>query len=643
MRYLFILTLLLTSYGSFSQGRVGKGTRSNQTTTQEGTQPPGRKGGSKIINDSTKQIYGPTTSKYFYEEDFFANRKVLYTIDTSKWNFHRFNYVQRNNNFYQDLGNIGTASRPVFNQVTDHIGTSSGFTAYDLYWDSEAPKYYNTRSPYSNMKVILGGKGRSLTRVTFSRNINPNWNFGFNYRVLLIDKQIQRQGKGDRHVKSNYYDLYTGYQTKDSTYSLFLNYRRNMQRADEFGGVLTGDVYTTRELFLVNAQPQLTEAESNDRRANLHLFHQFRLGSGLQVYHKSDLYKQRNQFKDTPDDEYYDFVEVDSAKTRDQVEFKSFRNEVGVKGNLLKLFYNGYAAFRNYDMNYRYFNEKYLDTKTSGTEFYVGGRIEFQLDSLISIRGWTEWMLDDRYQIQGSIKTKWFEAAAKRSVSTPSYLTQAYRGSHDVWINNFNNTEGTEIKGNLIYESKKLSVYPGVRFTTMRNYIFFKENNNTSGQRVFPQQSSGYQTWVSPELNFTYSISKSVKLITHGLYTKVLENADDAVQMPELFVNSQLSYANIFFRGNFDFQVGIDAHWKSAYYAPAYDLVIQQFYVQKNIQAPDFPIVDLFLNVRIQRARVFVKYNNLLKAFNDYANVPTPYYPGIRNIIDFGFDWSFYD
>jgi len=628
MKYLLFLTFLFVSFYSFGQD-------------DEEISP---RAGSKIIDDTTRQVYGPTTSKYFYEDDFFLNQKVMYTIDTTKWNFHRFNYVQRYDNFYQDLGNIGTAIRPVYDQVTNHIGTSSGFTAYELYWNSETIKYFNTKSPYSNMRVILGGKGRSITRVTYSRNINPRWNIGFNYRVLLIDKQIQRQGKGDRHVRSNYYDLFTSYQTKDSTYSLFFYYRRNFQQADEFGGVLIGDEYSLSELFLKNAQPQLTEAESNERRANLHLFHQYRLGSGLQVYHKGDLYKQRNRFNDNdPENEYYDFIEVDSATTRDWVEYKSMRNEVGIKGNLLKLFYNGYVAFRNYKMEYQYFDANDLKINTSGEELYVGGRIALQVDSLISVKGWAEWMMDDRYQIQGSIRTKWFEASAQRSVATPSYLSQAYRGSHDVWTNNFSNTEGTEVRGNLIYESKKLAIYPGVRFTTLRNYIFFKDNGDATGQRVLPLQSSGYQTWVSPELNFNFTVLKNVTLTSQTLYTKVLENSEDAIQVPEVFMNAQLSYANIFFKDNFDFQVGLDAHWKSAYYAPGYDIVVQQFYVQKEIEAPAFPILDVFLNVRIKRARIFLKYNNFLKAFSNYANVPTPYYPGIKNIFDFGFDWSFYD
>jgi hypothetical protein len=611
----------------------------------EGGEVTPRKGkGSKIIDDSTKNIYGPTTSQYYYEDEFFQNRKATHFIDTSAWNFHQFNYVQRYNNLYQDLGNIGTAIRPIFNQVSETIGANTGFDSYDLYWNSETIRHYDTKSPYSNMKVILGGKGRSVTRVTFSRNITPRWNFGFNYRSLLIDKQIQRSGKGDRNVRSTYFDLNTVFHSKDSVYSVFINYRRNFQQADEYGGVLTEDGFSYQDFFMQNAQRSLFDAESSDRRDNIHLYQQLRLGSGLQLYHKSDLYKQLNKFRDSASDSaYFDYVVIDSLNARDQVQFNTFRNEVGVKGNLLKLFYNGYAAVRNYSMDYKYFYENNFYLDTDDDELYVGGRIALQVDSLIEVKGWTEWMLDDRYVVQGSITTKWFAASAKRSVSTPTFLQQAYRGSHDLWMNYFNNVEATEVKGNLIYESKIVGIYPGVRFSTFKNYVFFKEDSSSTGQKVFPIQSRGYQTWVSPELNFRLTLAKRINVNTQAIYTRILENSEDAIQVPEMFINTQLSYSNIWFKGNLDFQFGADVHWKSAYYAPAYDPAIQQFYNQQSFVSPSFPVVDIFLNAKIKRARIFVKYNNLFKMFNDYGNIPTPYYPGIKSIIDFGFDWSFYD
>lgn len=602
--------------------------------------------GSSVIDDTTKNVYGPTTSRYFYESDFFRNDFRLHAIDTSAWNFHRFNYVQRYNNFYQDLGNIGTAIRPIFTEVAETIGATSGFTAHDLYWNAETVRYYNTKSPYANIEWILGGKGRSLARFNFNRNVNPRWNIGFDYRILQIDKIVARQSKGDRTTKSNYFDIFTSYQSKDSTYSLFFNARRDFIQTDESGGVelKDGDEFAYSDLFETqNISTWLTQAESNDKRGALHLFHQLNFASGLQVYHIADLYRQINRFNDgDPDNEYYDFSVVDSATTRDRTAFKFFRNEVGVKGSMFKLFYNGYSAVRKYSIDYKYIYEDGFYLDTDAWEVYVGGRISLQLDSLVEVKGWAEWMLDDRYVIQGSIKTKWFEASAKRSVSTPSFQQQAYRGSHDLWINNFNNVEGTEVKGNLTYESAIFSIYPGVRFSTFRNYIFFKEET-TAQQHVLPYQTSGYQTWVSPELNLSVRLIDHLTFKGQGIYTRILENSDDAMQFPELFVNAQLAYANIWFNDNFDFQFGVDVHWKSKYYAPGYDVTSQQFYTQQRYPAPAFPIIDIFLNARIKRARIFVKYNNALMTFTDYGNVPTPFYPGVRNLIDFGFNWSFFD
>jgi hypothetical protein len=601
--------------------------------------------GSSIIDDSTKSVYGPKTTRYFYESDYFRNDLQPRTLDSSAWNMHRFNYVQRYNNFYQDLGNIGTASRPIFTEVPETIGATSGFTAYDLYWNSEPVKYYNSKSPFANVRWILGGKGRSLARITFTRNINPRWNAGFNYRILQIDKIVARTAKGDKTAKSNYFDFFTSYQSKDSTYSLLFNARRDFMQLDENGGVKTDEYFSYSDFFqALNISTWLTKAESNDKRGALHLFHQLDFARGLQLYHISDLYRQINRFNDEESNNaYYDFTVVDSAQTRDRTAFKSFRNEVGVKGSLFKLFYNGYAALRKYSIDYKYIYEDNFYLDTDKWEGYVGGRIGLQLDSLVEVKGWAEWMLDDRYIIQGSIKTKWFEASAKRSVSTPAFLPQAYRGSHDLWINYFGNVQGTELKGNLIYESKIFSIYPGVRFSTFKNYIFFKEDVAATEQRVLPYQTSGYQTWVSPELNVSVTLFDHLTLKGQGIYTRILENSDDAMQFPELFVNGQLAYADIWFKGNFDFQFGFDTHWKSSYYAPGYDVTTQQFFTQQRYLAPAFPILDIFLNARIKRARIFVKYNNALKTFTSYANVPTPFYPGIGSLIDFGFDWSFFD
>lgn len=640
--------------------------------------------GSRVIDDTTKQIYGPRTSRYYYEEDVFFNTFALRQVDTLIRNFHRFEEVQRNENLYQDLGVVGTAMRPLYYQVPENIGVSSGFNAYDMYWERERIKYWDTKSPFSNMNVILGGRGRSITRATYSRNISPNWNFGLTYRGMFIDKQISRLGKGDRIVRSQYYDFFTTYQTKDSTYRIFANFRRQNHQVAEGGGVRTDlfDPFPYASYFTIDAQPRLTEAISNELRMNIHLYHQYTLGGGLQLYHNLDRYRQGNNFSDFPAREpegYFDYLELRSDTTNDYSKFTSLRNEVGIKGSLLKMFYNGYYAVRNYKMNYRYDTliAGISQSRRSGIENYVGGRIGLNLDSLLTVSGWAEYMPEGgNYRIQGTIVSKWFDAGIKQVRYEPTFIQKYYRSNNDFWSNNFESINSTQLSGSLHYRSRVFQFSPGLTFTRIGNYVFFKSvvpespegpprigeytEENVNRADVMPVQTSGEQVIASPMVRLNLTILRHIHFRTFGIYSRVLQESQDAISLPELFVNSQLSYENIFFNGNLDMHGGVDVHWKSPYHPLGYDVPTQQFFIQGSspgelntpfmqpgeegrFRTPSFPVVDVFFNAKIKRGRIFFRYNNLLQLITGEGYFPTPFFPGQRNSIDFGFDWSFYD
>lgn len=651
-------------------------------------EPPRR--GSKVIDDTTKSVYGPKTSRYFFEEDVFLNQQKFHHVDTSIRNFHYFTDVQRLEHRYQDLGNIGTAMRPIYYKAPDVIGKSSGFHAYDVYWDNEQVRYWDTKSTYSNMRMELGGYGRSRTKASYSRNINPRWNFGFTYRGVLADRQYNRQGKGDRNVRSVYYDLFTTYMTKDSSYRVFFNFRRQYHRVNEQGGVRS-DVPTTftyESFFQPEAIPKLTKAQTSELKTNFHIFHQYALGNGLQVYHTLDRTRQGNRFSDQPLTEanvYFDYREFigDAADTsEDRTLFKSLRNEVGIKGSLSKLFYNGYFALRKYSMEYKY--DTLLNNVShnyySGLESYVGGRIALRLDSLITIGGWGEFLLENQnYRLEGNIRSKWFDATLRQLQYDPSYLSQYYRGSQDYWMRSFSPTNSTELGGNLHYRSESFSISPGINLSRIGNYVYFKSATvpedrigtynefNPDSVDVLPFQTSSDIIMASPQLRLELRMLKHIYFRGLAIYTTKLEDPDNAISIPELFANAQLSYENIFFNENFDMHGGVDIHWHSAYYALAYDVPTAQYYIQgekintpfltnnrnevpgsplppgPRFQSPAFPIIDLFLSARIKRGRIFFRYNNVLHQFTNKGYFPTPTYPGQRSMIDFGFDWSFYD
>ena len=111
--------------------------------------------GSSIIDDSTRQIYGPTSTLYTFEPYLKYNKLKAFTIDTTITNFHRFNYVPWSGFRYQDLGNIGTSLNSIFPLQTDQIGTMPGYTTYDPYFKtSDEMRYYNTLSAHSRFKII---------------------------------------------------------------------------------------------------------------------------------------------------------------------------------------------------------------------------------------------------------------------------------------------------------------------------------------------------------------------------------------------------------------------------------------------------------------------------------------------------------
>lgn len=630
----------------FLLGATGFPVSAQQPVNQDS---PGRVG-SQIINDTTKNVYGPTTTRWTTEKEIFFDRVVYKSVDTTLNNYHRWTYIQRFNNLYKDLGNSGTALSPIFPVAPTLIGVSTGYSVYDQYFQTQELKYFDTKSPYTRMQLIWGGKGRAMTTVEFSRNITPRWNFGFNVHPILTDKQIERAGKGDRHVVSYYYDGYTRFATKDDHYSVLLNYRRIRHRVYENGGVEVIDADSTyASLFDPNVRPRLTQAISVEQRNQFHLFHEYRVGD-IQIYHSSDLGKQYNLYREDltadPRDYYDHYEEVgkDSVLVKDSVRFSNFVNEFGLKGRTGKVFYNGYYKIRTHRFEYKYLDEDTLAAPSTDLENYLGGRIEYNYDSLTSIQGWAELLNTGQHRIEGELRSRWLDVSVKRLLSKPGYVQNAYRGRFDYWNNNFKDVQTTQASAFLKLSTAPFSVSAGLNYTMLKNYIYFQRKTfEGTDQTVLPVQSEGIQQLVAPEFAMDLRFLTYLHFRPQIIYSKLLQNDDNALRVPDVFVNGQLAYEGHWFKKNLMVQTGFDVHWNSAYTPLGYDPAIQQFYVQDNVTAPSFLLADVFLSGKIKRGRFFFKYHNIVQAFTGQGYLPTPDYPGMKNVFDMGFELLLFD
>lgn len=589
----------------------------------------------KLLDDSTKHIYGPTTSKYTYFKDVKFNTHRYLTIDTLIDNIHQFNYVNNWDNKLQDLGNIGTPSTPMFYQLPKKIGVTSGYTIFDPYQkEINDVKYYDTHSPFSYIEYHNGGNGRGITDIAYSRNINERWNVGFDFRGLFIDKQIQRKGKGDRHVTNTSYDFFTHYKSKNEKYQGLFTFVRNMHKALEIGGIKVDNDSIRSDFFEDNAQFRLTEAVSRELRRDYLLYQEYMFSKLAGVYYEFERNLSRDDFQDnlTTDEieTFYDTVRIDTKTTYDRQYFDVIKNEIGVKGNVAKAFYNLYYKHRTYKANYGY-----LDDYVGDVEGYGGANFKYNFDSTFVIGVSGEHMLGGIHQVKAYIDHPWINASYTDVNYRPTMKHRYFYGNHAYWNNNFFNTQSREIKASMNLSLKSFLFQPKVQLTNLNNHIYY----DTAG---LPQQSADINILsYGSDLHFTFF--NKIHLKNELLFTNISGTSADAIRVPDLLVNAQLYYEGILFDGNLQLQAGVDGTWKSAYFANAYNPAIQEFHQQNDFEISSFGLLDIFVNIKINRGIVYFKYINLGQAISNEGYFTSPRYTGQKNGIDFGVKWAFYD
>ena len=626
--------------------------RSNvQSDTSQRKSRDYKKTGSIFLNDSTKNVYGPKTTLWTTGSELFINRPRYRPIDTAIVNYHRWTYPQRMWQTVQDLGNAGTALYSIFPAVRSFSGVVSGFDVYDPYFHSEEPQFFDTRSPYTRIQIIWGGGGRSMTRIEFKRNINPRWNFGFNYRPILIDKQIDKRRKGDRHVTSQYYDFHTSYRSRNDRYQVFGFYRRAKHRVFENGGVFLPEGSDFGSYFATDAAPVLYKAESNDLKRELAYTQQYRLASALEVYQSVSWMKQQNEFLDeysssnnlVPYDNWIK-VKEDTLKADDRHNFGVFRQEAGIKGRKDFLFYNAYYSFRRYRSAYRYLDSDTVGVPSTAIEHFIGGRLVFDIDSLTRLSGRFEINQRGNYSLDARLDGKYIEGRFLQSVAAPGMFYRAYRGVHDYWANpDFYSTTGLQTEAFLKWPAGRIRLSPGLGYALFSGQVYMRKADFGQSQTVMPVQSSGSQSMVQPQLRFSVDFFRKLNLNVHATHTVVTGNDDAVLQVPDWLVTGQLAYKGFLFNGYLEAQIGIDFSWRSAWYAPGYDPVTQHYYVQQSERMDPWLGADAFINGRINRGRFFFKIHNLMQAGGRPGYLLSPGYPGQRTITDFGFELVLFD
>ena len=206
------------------------------------------------------------------------------------------------------------------------------------------------------------------------------------------------------------------------------------------------------------------------------------------------------------------------------------KQEFGLKGNIGKANYSAYYKLRTFTYTNHFLDTIQLPVQTSGTEQYLGGRIGFQLDSLMDFSGEAEFMSGGFYKIEAEIKSPWLDASFRNTLSKPGFLPQVYKGSYDYWVQSFSGINMTQAKGYLKVGRRAVNLKAGGAFTIMDHQVYFKEiTPGADGQRVLPFQSGGNQIILSPEVSASIKFFRHFYFRPQMLYTSVIRNDDNII------------------------------------------------------------------------------------------------------------------
>lgn len=217
----------------------------------------------------------------------------------------------------------------------------------------------------------------------------------------------------------------------------------------------------------------------------------------------------------------------------------------------------------------------------------------------------------------------------------PDYFLQRYLSNHVRWDNDFKALKNMNFNISLDNYSRQLSL--GFDYAMIHNHVYF---DTSYTPRQYEKPANIYALSLYKMFAFWKIRSKNNILLQQT-------DNENILRLPLLcFYNSTYLQHTLNFEstgGSIDLQLGFDFYYNTKYDIYKYMPAINQFYLQDAESHGNYPYFDVFLNLKVQRVRLFVKYSHANyylmedRCFGAYS------YPVNEPVFRFGVYWSFYN
>jgi len=588
---------------------------------------------------------------YFYDKVNSFELPVYIKIDTILKGFQHYNPSFNRNHFNEWSGNIGRPAKSMIFEPSHQTGFDYGVHSFDnLLFTNYTQSYFQVRKPYTSIYYVSGPEKEDILQVIHSQNITNTWNVGLNFRVIDSWGSYQWQNCDNRQLLLN-----TNYISPFGKYRILAAYYHNSFKIQENGGA-NDSVFENRISNQSLSVPVNLQSASNQWKESGFFIKQFynfkkiktdtninRTFNPGTISHTFQYSIQKQTYIDSDGKSgYYKNIYFDSLFTHDSVYFRSFENNFAWTNGISENPLSPQAFNLVFGIKQKYFEVKDTIKNFSFNQLtpyatlsvFAFGKFHLHLNGEYVIGNYN----GGDFSLKAVAKFDFIKnKPGKRSVTTGINITQKQAdwiyswnySNYFKWDNNFDKQNFLSYFGSYQSGSFKTTI----TLHQLNNFVYLDDNAQPDWHdkmiHVLSIKINKDISWgflqIDNDFVYQYTADKSI------------------IKIPEISAMQSWYFNLHIFNKKLYLQPGISLFYNTSYYADNYMPALRMFYTQNNKRIGDYLYGDVFVNMQIKRANVFIKYQHINSGWKDFNFYMIPHYPQQSGALKIGIIWRFYD
>jgi len=572
-------------------------------------------------------------------------------FDTVINDFQIMNPVERFSVSNTWLGNVGSAwkSNVFFTETPVYQSDFIFDRNFQPYiFSKENQVFYHAKKPYFDITWATGTKTRDENQLyaLYTQNINEKWNIGFRYRLTSSKGEFPNNLVSEHSM--NAFASYTG-----ERYSMHAAFIRNKFKTEESGGINSTDLPLDPEF----AQANLAAASSIYYKKTFFLSQEYRFGFTKKVFINdtttestfkelvriNHVFSYDNNYRIYYDEDtsttFYENRFLNDNLTRDSVRLARFENALYWTFKEIKRSnFNGRLTVGAALENLKWINTGdvlHIDTITSNIDstlldtaynnirlmanldartkmFIFNANASYYLSQIFGATNKAENYIGNLLISKGILIGKQqsdFYVKLHLSRTSPTEFERQYYSNNFEWENSFGPVLTAEGRVGL----KIPAVRTGAEFGYARitDYVYFNSD-------ALPSQYSDAFNVMSFRLHkdFKFGHFFSRNRAVYQLIPDAVDGIDGVINIPKWAVyHSFFLDLDFLKKYSIEAQLGYDVNYTSRFKALGYMPATGQFYQKDGFYTGHYPVLNVFLNLRIKTVLLSFKFEHLNNQF----------------------------